>query len=75
MISSGLSQLDDHLEGKIDFAIQVLMQGVVPTGFILKYQRRGPELTGVVALCDEGGVIFRVDYRDAQLIHPGIGKF
>ena len=75
-VAARLAQKEDHLEGKADLAVEVLMEAVVAAGFVVQDQRSGFGLSGFVTDFQEGGMIGRVGrVRFAQRFRPLIGNF
>ena len=71
-VEAGTAEEHDHLHGEGDGAVHVLVQAVVPAGFVAQEQRRGPALAGAGAarfeLLERGGKAL----APAEGLHPAV---
>lgn len=71
-VSSGFGEKECNLYREHVLAVQVLMQTVVVSGFIVKQQRRGAQLTGLMAPSDEAVVLIGIAGPNPHRLVPAV---
>jgi len=75
-IAALLTEQKYHLQGKADFAVEILMKTVVATGLVVKHKRCGPRLPRFVASFQESCMVARISRNVfTEGFRPLIGYF
>src|SRR5437773_3607760 len=75
-VAAVLAEQEYHLKGKADLAVEILMKAVEAARLVVKHERRGLRLPGIVAGFQKGCMIARISRNVfTKGFRPVIGDF